>query len=257
MAADSSDDGQFYKQKAVEFSRSQISVDTFLFSPNYTDVATIGSVSRYTAGHCYYYPAFDKNIDRQRLMSDIVHDLTRTTGLEAVMRIRCSHGLRVRNFYGNFFIRGADLLSLPNVNSDTAMNAELAHTEALQPGSVMSFQAALLYTSPEGERRICVHTMAKPVTTVLTDMFNNVPIDAISNMISKIALDNLLRTGLVTARRYLHRVVVEIIRGYAAAKASGQIMPGAESIEVPLPDTLQELPYISVSGQGWTGMMDQ
>ena len=43
------------------------------------------------------------------------HNLTRTTGCEAVMRIRCSKGLRISAFHGHFFIRSTDLLALPQV----------------------------------------------------------------------------------------------------------------------------------------------
>lgn len=117
------------------------------------------------------------------------------------------------NFYGNFFIRGTDLLALPNVTEDTAFNLEIqhevrrsrrlgtlcvcwrlwmcflfgrgghgyryrvrvcCHQEALLPGSVIGIQAALLYTTSSGERRINVHTMSLPVTTVLTELFKKV-----------------------------------------------------------------------------------
>ncbi len=46
--------------------------------------------------------------------------------------------------------------------------------EALLPGSVIGIQAALLYTTSSGERRINVHTMSLPVTTVLTELFKKV-----------------------------------------------------------------------------------
>ena len=78
------------------------------------------------------------------------------------------------NFYGNFFIRGTDLLALPNVTQDTAFNVELAHEEVLTPGTVIGIQAALLYTTSSGERRINVHTMAAPVSQLLADLFKKV-----------------------------------------------------------------------------------
>ena len=34
---------------------------------------------------------------------------------QAVMRIRCSKGLRISTFHGHFFIRSSDLLALPQV----------------------------------------------------------------------------------------------------------------------------------------------
>ena len=49
---------RFYKTAAIEFSRVQISVDTYLFSGQYTDLATLSVLSKYTSGSTYYYPAF-------------------------------------------------------------------------------------------------------------------------------------------------------------------------------------------------------
>jgi protein transport protein SEC24 len=161
LAPDASDDGQgaFYKTKAVDFSRQHISVDAFLPCPaagGYLDVATVAALSRYTAGQTYFYPGYTAAADGARLARDLAKDLCRTTGFEAVMRIRCSKGVAITNFYGNFFIRGADLLALPNVTPSTAFNVELAHEEELAPGSTITVQAALLYTATNGERRIAV-----------------------------------------------------------------------------------------------------
>ena len=48
----------WYKNNAVDFSRLQIAVDTFLFSGQYTDLATLSTLSKYTGGSTYYYPSF-------------------------------------------------------------------------------------------------------------------------------------------------------------------------------------------------------
>ena len=45
------------------------------------------------------------------------------------MRVRATRGLRISNFYGNYFIRGTDLLSLPNVTSDSTYGFDLAYDE--------------------------------------------------------------------------------------------------------------------------------
>ncbi len=50
-----------------------------------------------------------------KLRQDVTHNLARTTAWEAVMRIRCSKGLRISAFHGHFFIRSSDLLALPQV----------------------------------------------------------------------------------------------------------------------------------------------
>jgi hypothetical protein len=152
-------------------------------------------------------------------------NLSRETAWEAVMRIRCSKGLRISAFYGHFFIRSTDLLALPACDADKvgawaggrapgwpgprqlwqparrasraalahsclatrllpptrspsppythhhdppppppqSFSVEITHEETLVTGQVAYLQAALLYTSSSGERRIRVHTLALPV----------------------------------------------------------------------------------------------
>ncbi len=250
----------------------------------------------------------------------------------------CTKGLRVSNFYGNFFIRGTDLLALPNVTEDTAFNLEIqhevrvppqstippftthlpkAHTimvgcmsasgagdnvdgirgwtgeppalgsphpcvcgggsrawapsqlfvwcaphpnpvchvqEALLPGSVIGIQAALLYTTSSGERRINVHTMSLPVTTVLTELFKKVDVNAVSNMISKLALDTMLRTGVSAARTFLHKTIVDIVRAYrnatsAAPTAFPAISAAPQPAGITLPEELKLLPLLGLALQ--------
>jgi protein transport protein SEC24 len=131
-------------------------------------------------------------------------------------------------------------------------------------------QTALLYTTSSGERRINVHTMCKPVTTVVTDLFRNVDVDAVSNLIAKVALDHALRSGFTAARTYLQRSVVDIIRAYRTATSGsfsgGGMMPGGRgpvppSISGPsggselaniLPENLMLLPLYTLAMQKCT-----
>jgi protein transport protein SEC24 len=76
-------------------------------------------------------------------------------------------GLRITNFYGNYFIRGTDLLALPNCTTDSVFAVEFGYDEQVLTASVISIQAALLYTNSSGERRIRVHNLAIPVKTVI------------------------------------------------------------------------------------------
>ena len=75
---------------------------------------------------------------------------TRKIGFEAVMRIRCTRGLSIHTFHGNFFVRSTDLLSLPNINPDAGFGMQMSIDDKLE-GQVACFQAALLYTSSKGK----------------------------------------------------------------------------------------------------------
>jgi protein transport protein SEC24 len=156
----------WYKNNAVEFSRLQICCDVFLFSNQYTDVATFAVLSKYTSGSTYYYPGFHAPRDGVKFEAELTRCLTRATAFEAVMRVRATRGMRIANFYGNFFIRGADLLALPNCHADSTFAMDMSYDETILNASVISVQAALLYTNAMGERRIRIHTMVMPVTQV-------------------------------------------------------------------------------------------
>ena len=113
---------------------------------------------------------------------------------------------RITNFYGNFYIRGTDLLALPNCNTDSVFGFD----------DVVTVQAALLYTSSDGERRIRVMTQALPVTSLTTELFSSVSTDAVCNLMSKQALDLCCKTTLDDARMRLQQTCVDMMR---AAKA--------------------------------------
>ena len=51
--------------------------------------------------------------------------LRRNLGLEAVLRIRCTNGLALNTFHGNFFVRSTDLLALPNINPNAGFAFQL------------------------------------------------------------------------------------------------------------------------------------
>ncbi len=156
----------WYKTNGIDFSRLQVAVDTFLFSSQYIDLTTISSLSKYTGGSSYYYPGFHASRDGSKFEKELQHNLIRSTAFEAVMRVRATRGLRFANFYGNYFVRGTDLLALPNCTSDSCFALDLAYDETQLQAQVITIQAALLYTNASGDRRIRVHTMVLPVTTV-------------------------------------------------------------------------------------------
>lgn len=159
-------DETWYKTQAIDFSRLQIAIDTYIFSSQYTDVATLSTLSKYTAGSCYYYPAFYAPRDGEKFEKELSHNLTRSIAFEAVMRVRATRGVRFPNFYGNYFIRGTDLMALPNCTSDSTFTMDIAYDEQQLSAQVITVQAALLYTNSNSERRIRVHTMILPVTHV-------------------------------------------------------------------------------------------
>eukprot|EP00981_Chlorochromonas_danica_P001118 scaffold247_cov172-Ochromonas_danica.AAC.33 len=257
-------DEAWYKTQAVDFSRLQIAIDTFLFSAQYTDVATLSSLSKHTSGSTYYYPAFYGPRDGEKFEKEMMHNLTRAIAFESVMRVRATRGVRFTAFYGNYFIRGTDLMALPNCTSDSSFALDMAYEEATLPGQVITIQAALLYTNSNSERRIRVHTMVLPVTQNVLEMVDTVDIDCAMNLLAKQAVDMALKTGFENARQRVLQTTTEIIRAARTASLTPVNMPGmpygapggppggapganAALANKPLPASLTLLPLYSMS----------
>jgi len=107
-------------------------------------------------------------------------------------------GLKLNQFFGNFFVRSTDLLAMPNINPDSAIGVTVDYDESMADGANACFQAALLYTSSRGaclygrrrrragDRRIRVHTLCLPVTSRISTIHNGVDPEAVISMLAKV-----------------------------------------------------------------------
>ncbi|KAF4098121.1 protein transport protein Sec24A [Onychostoma macrolepis] len=210
----------FYKKLALDCSGHHVAVDLFLLSAQYSDLSSLGCISRYSAGSVYFYPSYHKQHNppqTERLLKDLKRYLTRKIGFEAVMRIRCTKGLSIHTFHGNFFVRSTDLLSLANVNPDAGFAVQMSIEENLLDQQAVSFQAALLYTSSKGERRIRVHTLCLPVVNSLSDIFAGTDVQAITALLASMAVDRCVTASLSDARDALINAAIDSLASYRSS----------------------------------------
>ncbi|KAI4462889.1 sec24-related protein [Holotrichia oblita] len=233
----------FYKRLALECSGQQIAVDLFVLNPQFVDISTISGISRFSGGCIHHFPLFkaSKTLQNEAFERSLRRYLTRKIGFEAVMRIRCTRGLSIHTFHGNFFVRSTDLLSLPNINPDAGFGMQVSIEENLTDVQTVCFQAALLYTSSKGERRIRVHTMCLPVTNNISDLINSADQQCIVGLLSKMAVDRSMQSSLSDAREAFLNVAIDILTSY---KITLNMASGVNGLMVP--DCLKLLPlYIS------------
>ncbi|KAM5287543.1 protein transport protein Sec24B isoform 4-T4 [Hipposideros larvatus] len=215
----------FYKKLALDCSGQQTAVDLFLLSSQYSDLASLACMSKYSAGCIYYYPSFHYTHNpsqAEKLQKDLKRYLTRKIGFEAVMRIRCTKGLSMHTFHGNFFVRSTDLLSLANINPDAGFAVQLSIEESLTDTSLVCFQTALLYTSSKGERRIRVHTLCLPVVSSLADVYAGVDVQAAICLLANMAVDRAISSSLSDARDALVNAVVDSLSAYGSTVSNLQ-----------------------------------
>lgn len=102
------------------------------------------------------------------------------------MKVRCSNGLQVSSYHGSFLQHtfGADL-EIGSVDADKALGVLFSYDGKLDPKLDAHFQAALLYTSADGQRRVrCINVVAA-VNDAGMETLKFVDQDAVVNIIGK------------------------------------------------------------------------
>jgi len=218
-----------WRKVAEKMVASGIGVDFFLAAPNggYLDIATIGHVSTTTGGETFYYPNFIAPRDGLKLSSEITHAVTRESGYQALMKVRCSNGLQVQAYHGNFIQHtfGADL-ELGVFDADKAMGVSFSYDGKLDAKLDAHFQSALLYTSASGQRRVrCTNVIASVADTSkdspnretgIRDCMKFVDQDAVLSILAKEACTKLGTTSsnLKDVRNWLTERTIDILAAY-------------------------------------------
>ena len=101
---------------------------------NFTDVATVGLLSKLTGGETLRFQSFSQKNKRQiaRFNRDILRILTDTVAFEAVLKVRCSEGLRPVAIHGSGIPKSNSEVNIPVVNEDTAFCATFDFTQDLR-----------------------------------------------------------------------------------------------------------------------------
>lgn len=154
----------------------------------------------------------------------------RNIGYEAVLKLRCSQGLRVAQFSGAFCNRTGQEVDLAVIDSDKCIMVNLVSSYctlcprrrlctqlqllltlggvavdacvltfggvavnvcapqihdggAMKAGGEVFLQCAMVYTTPQCERRIRVHTLALPVSSETSVVFRHLDLDSVTNVL--------------------------------------------------------------------------
>ena len=145
-----------------------------------------GHIAAVTGGETYFYPNYTAPRDTFKLSQEIKHTISRETGYQALMKVRCSNGLQVSSYHGNFLQHnsGADL-EFGVVDADKAIAVMFSYDGKLDSKLDAHFQSALLYTTANGQRRVrCTNTVASVNEEALEGM-RFIDQDAVVNLIAK------------------------------------------------------------------------
>ncbi|CAL5093807.1 unnamed protein product [Urochloa decumbens] len=230
------------KTMALEFAEYQVCVDVFLSTQSYVDIASISVVPNTTGGRVYYYYPFSALSDPAKLYNDLRWNISRPQGFEAVMRVRCSQGLQVQDYFGNFCKRVPTDIDLPAIDSDKAIMVTFKHDDKLQENSECAFQCALLYTTVFGQRRIRVINLSLSCTNMLSNLFRYADLETQFTYVVKQAANGIPSVPLSQVRDQVTSTCINILQSYrkycASVSSSGQLI---------LPEALKLLPLYTLA----------
>ncbi|THU46580.1 hypothetical protein C4D60_Mb09t06430 [Musa balbisiana] len=240
------------KTMAIEFAEYQASclvcVDIFITTQTFVDIASISVVPTTTGGQVYYYYPFSALSDPGKLYNDLRWNISRPQGFEAVMRVRCSQGLQVQEYSGNFCKRIPTDIDLPaeaflmQIDSDKTIMVTFKHDDKFQENSECSFQCALLYTTVYGQRRIRVMNLSLPCTTMLSSLFRSADLDTQFACFLKQAASMIPVSPLSQVHEQITNLCINILHAYrkfcATVSSAGQLI---------LPEALKLLPLYTLA----------
>ncbi|WOL01376.1 protein transport protein Sec24-like [Canna indica] len=230
------------KTMAIEFAEYQVCVDIFVTTQTFVDIASISVVPGTTGGQVYYYYPFNALSDPGKLYNDLRWNISRPQGFEAVMRVRCSQGLQVQEYSGNFCKRIPTDIDLPGIDCDKTIMVTFKHDDKFQDNAECAFQCAVLHTTVYGQRRIRVINLSLPCTNMLSSLFRSADLDTQFACFLKQAASSIPMSPLSQVREQIINLCINILYAYrkfcATVSSSGQLI---------LPEALKLLPLYTLA----------
>jgi protein transport protein SEC24 len=190
-----------------------------------------------TGGQVYKYTYFQSDLDGERFISDLHRNVSRPVVFDAIMRVRTSTGVRPTDFFGAFYMGNTTDMELASLNSDMALACEIKHDDKLADEDGVYIQAALLYTSCSGQRRLRICNLSLSVCDNMGELYRNCDLDTIVNFLAKQNVSKLTESSPKAVREELMSQCATILACYrkncASPSSAGQLI---------LPECMKLLP---------------
>ncbi|KAG1877098.1 hypothetical protein C8R48DRAFT_689891 [Suillus tomentosus] len=233
---------QTWRDIAEECSEEGIGVSMFLGMSKPIDIGSIGIVSSTTGGELFFHPRFNPARDQHVLTSQLRRLLTRTTVYNCLLRVRCSNGLRISNYYGNFHEHSVSDLDIGILDSDKAISVHIEHSRKLDAREYAFLQCAVLHTTPDGQRRVRTCNLALEVADLAANVFRYADMDAVVCHLARESMSKLTSRRMAHIREELTDRCSSILLGYrrncAAATAVSQLI---------IPEAFRALPVYTLA----------
>ncbi|QLQ80712.1 hypothetical protein HG537_0E00650 [Torulaspora globosa] len=229
-------DNEFYTKLGHEFARSYISLDLFLTTSVFIDMVTVGYPVEATCGTLKYYPNFIQDRDEFALVNDMVQHVSSIVGYQALLKVRSSTDVSIYQYYLESAGNTDRDPMLPVLTTDTTVDVLLKLDQKLKIGNTVSFQAALLYTDIDGNRKVrSINSNAK-ISGNIREIFQFVDQNVAMRIMIKDVISSLGDCDFNAIRKTIDNKMVDVLTQYKALAGVSL------STQLVLPDALKTLP---------------
>lgn len=251
-------DNEYYKQLAQDFVKQNVGLDVFIVATTTVDVCNIGWLASVTGGLVKKWPGFQFERDGRSVTAHIVNSVKKCRGFQGQLKLRCSNGLQVSQYYGfphssNSGVAGIGLSAtspdpvIPVLDEDQAFTILLEYDGVLNTKYDCHFQAALLYTDPRGVRKVRVVNLVLAVSERLLDVFNFIDQDAVVSAIVRDTFSFVGQELTAELRRSVQQKAVEVFAQYRALNEHNHSSLAMLSSLLVFPDSLKHFPLYLLS----------
>ena len=207
------------------------------------DVATMSPITGITGGDLYPYADFDVVRHGEKLYYHIFRNTTRVTASDVMVKMRVSTGLTVSEYFGQFQSYQQAEFGTASLDQDKVFSTLIRCDQTLADGAPAFAQCAVLYTDPQGERRIRIMNYAWKVAAKLYDYCRSADVESVAQFKLRHYLTQVPKLGAKGTKEKVINDLVEMLTNYRNLCAN-QTSP----TQLVLPETLTLLPLYLLSG---------
>ena len=179
---------------------------------NFMDLRSFNHLTHYTAGKLYTYQNYNKHTSPEavcaKFRTELKHALTLDTSFEMSLRVRASEPIRLGDFYGNFTALSENFVSIPKSDVDTCITIR-AHIEEPIKTSDITIQAACLYTTSDGLRKVRIITAMLPVVDNVCEVLQGIDTLTVMHAIPKMAANRAIESQYQNCVDALENLIID------------------------------------------------
>ncbi|GMM38440.1 Sfb3 protein [Saccharomycopsis crataegensis] len=226
----------YYKDLIKCFTKENVGLDLFVFPSFDMDLINATYITSHTGGSLKLYHGFNPIRDERKFVFDYKKSIGDTVGYQGHLKVRSSSGLQVQKYYGNFSGPSNDPV-IPILNKNSNFSVLFSYDDNLYTGFDCHFQAAILYTTISGVRKIRVINLVSAVTEKVGDVFAFSNKDVLINVIVRDCLSHIPEQPLISIQRSINMKVSDIFYQYRRL-----VSPNETPAAFVVPDGLRTLP---------------